>query len=296
VFSEPGGSANYADLGGSGFATVAGEDGDDYVINGEKLWATNSGGWDDRGADFQSLCCRIEGSGPDIRSQVAIIVVTRADIEANDPGSFQVLSHPQTVGHTAVNGPHIRYSNLRVPKTNLLVPPGKGADIIEMTFTASADLVAAMGVGIIRQVFDHALVWAKTERRGGHEIMLKKQSVADLLIKIKTRCEAARALTWKAACAFGKTPGLAAAELCYEAKILASESAVQCVMDGINLIGVSAYSRSHPLGDLLQDATVLPIFDGGNVGVRRRQIERIFGLSDYDPWEVTFGKSCPESK
>ena len=44
------------------------------------------------------------------------------------------------------------------------------------------------------------------------------------------------------------------------------------------------------MGDLLQDATVLPIFDGGNVGVRRRQIERIFALPSYDAWEATFGK------
>jgi len=53
----------------------------------------------------------------------------------------------------------------------------------------------------------------------------------------------------------------------------------------------SAYSRTHPLGDLLQDAMVLPIFDGGNVGVRRRQIEKIFAMPEYDPWEATFGKT-----
>ena len=160
-----------------------------------------------------------------------------------------------------------------------------------MTFTASAALVSAMGVGIMRQTFDAALTWAKTERRGGTQTMLQKQSVADLLIKIKTRCEAARALTWKAACAFGRTKY--SGELCYEAKIFGSESAVESVMDAINLVGVSAYSRDSVLGHLLQDALVLPIFDGGNVGVRRRQIEAIFGKDDYDPWESTFG---PEAK
>jgi hypothetical protein len=40
----------------------------------------------------------------------------------------------------------------------------------------------------------------------------------------------------------------------------------------------------------LQDALVLPIFDGGNVGVRRRQIEAIFGMEGYEPWESTYGK------
>ncbi|KAK5732959.1 hypothetical protein LTR17_010092 [Elasticomyces elasticus] len=293
VFSEPAGSANYAEEGGDGFGTVAVEDGEDYLISGEKIWATNSGGWDDRGADLQTLCCRIPSPGLSIREQVAIILVTRADIASNPPEAFQVLSHPQTVGHTAVNGPHIRYTNLRVPKSNLLAPPGKGADVIDLTFTASAMLVGAMGVGIMRQVFDNMLAWAKEEKRGSHEIMMKKQSVADLLIKIKTRCEATRALVWKAACAFDAAPGSpAAAELCYESKIFGSESAVDSVMDGINLVGVSAYSRTYPLGDLLQDAIVLPIFDGGNVGVRRRQIEKIFAMEGYDAWEATFGHAA----
>ncbi|KAK4542391.1 hypothetical protein LTR36_006848 [Oleoguttula mirabilis] len=296
VFSEPAGSANYADVGGSGLGTVAVQEGEEFVISGEKIWATDSGGWDDRGADFSCVCCRVKDSGPDMRSQVAIIIVTRSDIEANEASAFTVLSHPQTVGHTAVNGPHIRYKNLRVPKSNMLAPPGKGADVIDLTFTASAALVGAMGIGVMRQVFEHALAWAKTEKRGGNEVMLKKQSVSDLLIKIKIRCEAARALTWKAACAFDMKPeSAAAAELCYAAKILSSESAVESVMDGISLIGVSAYSRAHPLGDLLQDAMVLPIFDGGNVGVRRRQIESIFAMPGYDPWEATFGKASPPS-
>ncbi|KAK5039904.1 hypothetical protein LTS07_000399 [Exophiala sideris] len=289
VFSEPEGSANFAERGSSGFQTVARLEGDEYVISGEKIWATNSSGWDDRGAEVSCVVCRVPDSAPaeDVRGQTAIIVVTREDIAANDHGAYTVLSHPETIGLTAANGPHIRFKDLRVPKFNLLAPPGKGADVVEMTFTASATLVGAMGVGMMRQTFDRVLAWAKSNHRGSKEAMIHKQSVADLLIKIKTRCEAARALVWKAACCFGTTRF--GAELCYEAKILGSESAVESVKDAIYLVGVSAYSRSEPFGDLLNDAMVLPIFDGGNVGVRRRQIENIFNNDAYDPWETTFG-------
>ena len=176
---------------------------------------TISTGWDDRGAEVQCVLCRVADSAPteDVRGQTAIIIVTKEDIAANDPNAFQVIKHPETVGHTAVNGPHIRFKDLRVPKFNLLAPPGKGADVVEMTFTASACLVGAMGVGFMRQTFDRALAWAKTERRGSKDTMLQKQSVADLLIKIKTRCEATRALVWKAAHCFGRTKF--GAELCY---------------------------------------------------------------------------------
>ncbi|OAL39633.1 hypothetical protein AYO20_01030 [Fonsecaea nubica] len=289
VFSEPEGSANFAEAGAPGFQTTARVEGEQYVISGEKIWATNCSGWDDRGADVQCVVCRVIGSAPaeDVRGQTAIIIVTKQDIAANDPSAYQVLNHPQTIGHTAVNGPHMRFKDLRVPKSNLLAPPGKGADVVEMTFTASAVLVGAMGVGIMRQTFDRALAWAKAEKRGSTETMIQKQSVADLLIKIKTRCEATRALVWKAAHCFGRTRH--GAELCYEAKIFGSESAVESVMDAISLVGISAYSTEQPFGHLLNDALALPIFDGGNVGVRRRQIEKIFASEGYDAWETTFG-------
>lgn len=236
VFSEPTGSANFAEAGGPGFGTVARLEGDEYVINGEKIWATNCSGWDDRGADIQTVLVRIEDAAHDVRSQVAIVVVTRDDIARNDTNAYQVLSHPETFGHVGVQGPHIKFTNLKVPKANLLAPPGKGADLVEQTFTASAALVGAMGVGIMRQAFEYCLTWAKTERRGGKDTMLQKQSVADFLIKIKTRLEATRGLVWRACDAFGKTKF--GAELCYEAKIFGSESAVQSVTDAINVVGV----------------------------------------------------------
>jgi len=306
VFSEPGGSANFTEPGAPGFQTVAEARGDEYIINGEKvrvaipsllctlltrtkIWATNCSGWDDKGANLQCVVCRVVDSAAseDLRGQTAIMLVTREDIDRNPAGAFSVIAHPDTLGHTAVNGPHIRFKDLRVPKGNLLAPPGKGADVVEMTFTASAALVGAMGVGIMRQTFDRALDWATSNSRGSKEVMIHKQSVADLLIKIKTRCEATRALVWKAAHSFGRTRF--GAELCYEAKIFGSENAVDSVMDAINLVGVSAYSREHPFGDLLRDVVVLPIFDGGNVGVRRRQIEGIFADPSYEAWETTFG-------
>jgi nitroalkane oxidase len=162
VFSEPGGSANFAEDGAAGFQTVAKEVDDEYVISGEKvrsnrclafpanmeqIWATNSSGWDDHGADVQCVLCRVEGSAStnDVRGQTAVIVVTREDVAKNEPNAYQVLEHMSTIGHQAVNGPRVRFHNLRVPKANVLAPPGKGADLVEMTFTASAMLVGAMG-------------------------------------------------------------------------------------------------------------------------------------------------------
>lgn len=101
-----------------------------------------------------------------------------------------------------MNGPHVGYSNFRISVAYTLATPGKGAVALDMTFTASAALVGAMVVGIMRQALENALAWAQSEKRWGRDIVLQKWSVADLLIRMKTRLEAGRALTWKATQAF----------------------------------------------------------------------------------------------
>ncbi|KAE8376054.1 acyl-CoA dehydrogenase/oxidase C-terminal [Aspergillus bertholletiae] len=214
-----------------------------------------------------------------------ILLVTREDIAANAPEAYVVLSHPETIGHRAVSGPHIRFQNF-VAKEVIAVP-GAGAQVIEAAFTASAALVGAMGVALMRRCFGMTLQFAQSDTRNGSEPIINKQSVADLLIKMKMHCEAGRALTWKAAASLGRYPE--AAETAHLAKIFCSENAVQCVVDGMNVVGILSYQAQAQYGTLLNDAVCLPIFDGGNVGVRRRQVEAIFKTLGYDPLAAAFG-------
>jgi alkylation response protein AidB-like acyl-CoA dehydrogenase len=214
-----------------------------------------------------------------------ILLITRKDVANNSPDAYKVVSHPETIGHRAVSGPHIRFQNF-VAKT-VIAAPGAGADIIEAAFTASAALVGAMAVAIMRRCFEMTLEFAKSDTRNGSEPIINKQSVADLLIKMKTRCEASRALTWKACASLEKWSE--AAETAYLAKVFCSDNAVQCVVEGMNAVGIQAYQARSQFGVLLNDAMCLPLFDGGNVGVRRRQIEGLFKSVEYSPWASTFG-------
>ncbi|KAH6712104.1 acyl-CoA dehydrogenase/oxidase C-terminal [Leptodontidium sp. MPI-SDFR-AT-0119] len=268
---------------------------DSELISFLQMWATNCAGWDDRGADLQCVTCRLDsahnlaGSTDEAKSKIMVLIVTRADIEGNPKTAYEVLDHPGTIGHVAVSGPHIRFSNLRVPAKNVLAPPGHGAEIIEVAFIASAALVGAMSVGLMRRCFESALDFAKRDHRNGTAPIITLQSVVDLLLNIKIRCEASRALTWKACSALEANP--AAAELACETKIFCSENAVQSVVEAMNAVGVVSYGDSQPFGIMMNDALCLPLFDGGNVGVRRRQIEALFSTEDYDPWASTFGKT-----
>ncbi|KAK2764597.1 hypothetical protein FQN54_009292 [Arachnomyces sp. PD_36] len=296
VFSEPGGVANYLERGAPGLNTTAQQEGDEWIINGEKVWCTNSGGWDFRGADLQCVVCRTTTpASSEPADGVMIILVTRADIERNDPQAFSVLRHVSTAGFTACSGPHIKYSNLRVPTGNVLCLPGSGASVISTTFDLSAVLVGAISVGIMRATFDAALAFAKQDDRRGAVPLLSRQSVADLLINMKMQTEACRSLTWKAAHSMENGPGdyNPRRELALTAKIYCSDAAVKACTEAINAVGITAYNTDNPFAEFLNNAMVLPIFDGGNIGIRRRHMQELMLSDDYDAWASTYGPSTP---
>ncbi|GFG20446.1 nitroalkane oxidase [Aspergillus udagawae] len=312
VFSEPAGVANWLEPGAPGLQTTARREGDEWVLNGEKIWATNSAGWDFRGADLSCVVCRCvdedvvaQASCP--QDLIMILLVTRENIHRNGPDSFQVIKHVETAGHTATSGPHIKvgcgflssrlrmtlkrkYTNLRIPVENVLCAPGAGAPIVLHSFEISAMLVGAMGVGVQRAVFDAALAFSH-DSRGGTIPIAQRQSVADLLINIKMRTETSRYLTWKAAHCLTSGPGehTQRREHALLAKVHCSDAAVQSCLDAINAVGVSAYNLETPFASLLATALVLPIFDGGNVGIRRRALQDLFLEEGYQPWGTTFG-------
>lgn len=307
VFSEPGGVANWLEPGAPGLNTTARRDGDggDWILNGDKMWATNSAGWDGRGADLACVVCRDADAdaAADPRDAVLILLVTRADLARSGPDALTVVRDVATAGHTAVSGPHIRYTNVRVPVTQVLCGPGgsggpdgnknAAADVVTAAFDASAVLVGAMGVGLMRAAFDAALAFARADARRGAVPLLARAPVADLLSGVKMAAEACRALTWKAAVVMERGPGDYAArrELALAAKVYCSEAAVKAVLDAINAVGITAYDTSQPFAELLNSAMVLPIFDGGNVGIRRRHMQELMLSPAYDAWAATYGPS-----
>lgn len=250
AFSEPGGSVNFLEKGGPGLNTTArlvGDDNQYWELNGEKIWAGNSAGWDFKGGDLACVVCRDvtdpqRYASPDSNPEdsIMILLVRREDIDASPPGAFQTLRHVNTVGFTSVSGPHIKYTDVRIPTSQLLCPPGEGARLAMATFDSSAVLVAAMSVGIMRAAFDAALAFAKSDDRRGAVPLLERQAFADLLSAVKMQTEACRALTWKAAYVLENGPGDydARRELAIAAKVYCSEAAVKAVTDAVKAVGM----------------------------------------------------------
>jgi butyryl-CoA dehydrogenase len=277
-FSEPGGSANFdAPAPAEGIRTTARLSGDEWVINGAKRWISNGSGWDGGGADLLTIVCRTS-TDPETPPDRALSVIS----VPRPASGFVYDGGIDTLGHRGHLAPAFRFDNVRVPRTNLLGQIGAGKALVEGSFTGTAALVGVFSVAMMRNAFDYALRFARTERRGGIGPIIGHQAVGYALADAKTRIEAARYLSWKA-CHALDTASAHAPELAVEAKIFGSETAVSVIIDLMKVVGVESYDRDKPLARVIQDALVLPIFDGGNLGVRRRQLHNILQQPDYDP-------------
>ena len=273
--SEPGGSANAAaPAPGEGVRTTARRDAGNWVINGRKKWVSSATGWDRRGADLLCVVCRTDAGVPPEQG-VSIIAV-------EGPASGIVFERAiDAIGHRAHLVPQFGLKDVVAPAGNLLGAEGGGLMLAGAAFTGTAALVCIFGVALMRAAFDAALDFARSEKRGGVHPIIEHQAVGYALADAKTTIEAARYLSWRACHALDmQAPG--ADELAIEAKIFGSEAAVRVITDLMRVVGIDSYDHAAPFGRLLQDALALPIFDGGNMGIRRRQLHAMLMRPDYD--------------
>jgi len=85
-------------------------------------------------------------------------------------------------------------------------------------------------------------------------------------------------------------------EIAIMTKVYCSEPAVQVVYDAMRVMGVESYVKDHPLERHLRDALVFPLYDGGNMGVRRRQLHGILSAPGYDSMIIAEDREFPFTK
>tara|TARA_R110000850_G_scaffold67188_4_gene149622 strand:- start:6103 stop:7353 length:1251 start_codon:yes stop_codon:yes gene_type:complete len=283
AFTEVTGGANFDSPDpAAGVQTSATLDGDEWVINGQKHYTTNGCGWDGKGAQLLTVVCRTDLSKPASES-LAVIVVP------GQTAGVEMAGYLDTAGHRAVVSPRIHFNNVRVPASNILGKPGDGAAICQHAFSWTAALIGAACTGVMRHAFDIAFEFAKRDKRSGTVPVIEHQNVGYMLADLKMRIEAARYLTWKA-CHQLDYSERRSDELAIMTKIYASELCVQVVYDAMRLVGVDSYTDLSPLSGLIQDALCFPLYDGGNMGVRRRQLHQRFMRAGYDPMASAEGR------
>jgi alkylation response protein AidB-like acyl-CoA dehydrogenase len=273
--SEPGGSANFdAAQPGEGTRTTARLEEGDWVIQGRKQWVSCATGWDGRGADMLTVVCRPSAPGEPtgltvigVEGPVAGISLERAS---------------ESMGFRGHLTPRFRLDNVKAPASAAIGQIGQGRDIVAGSFVATAALVGVFATAVMRAAFDFAYRFAAKETRGGSHPILGHQAVGFALADAKGKLEAARSLSWRACwAADAGIPG--AVELALHSKVFCSELAVGVIVDLMRVVGIDSYDHELPLAGLLQDAMAFPLFDGGNNGVRRRQLHTVLSGPEYDP-------------
>lgn len=287
AFSDVGGAANFdCPEPGAGMQTFAHRDGDAWVINGHKQYTTNGSGWDGKGASLFSVVCRADESGNrEVAPQDSLAVIM---VPGSTPG-IEITGHHDMPGHRAVDSPIIEFRDVRVPLANMLGKPGDGVELKYKTFSWTAGIIGAACVGVMKAAFDFAYAFSKNEKRGGAMPVIGHQNAGYMLVDMKTRIEACRYMAWKACYELDQTGGMSE-ELPTMVKIFASETCVQVVYDAMRLVGVDSYTDNTPLAGLMQDALCFPIYDGGNMGIRRRRLHAMMMRDGYDPMAAMLGR------
>lgn len=230
----------------AGIRTTIKEDGDDFVINGEKMWITNAGH-----ADLFVVYGTLD---PELKHKG----ITAAIVPAGTPG-IVVGKKEDKMGHRSSDTRGVRFDNVRIPKENILGKPGEAWSIAMKTLDHSRPLVASSAVGGAQRAMDLSVEYAKERKQFGVAIA-KHQAVGFMIAEMAMKVEAARLLTFKAASQLDN--GVRNTEVASYAKAFASDSCMQIATDAVQIYGGYGYSKEYPVEKLMRDAKLLQIYEG----------------------------------
>ena len=239
VLTEPDAGSDAANQ-----STEAVETGDQFVINGEKIFIMHGDV-----AELAVLFCKVK----DKPKMSAIIV------ETNQPGwDARTLKHKMGMRAATTGG--IRLKDVKAPVTNLLGEYGKGFRYAMMTLDSARVGVAAQGVGMAQRALDESVAYAKKRMAFGQPIA-KLQAIQWMIADMSTQLQAARALTYKAVQMqdSGQKFSLEAAQ----AKLFATETARFCCDRAMQIHGGYGYiGEFSPIEKMYRDQRVLEIYEG----------------------------------
>jgi short/branched chain acyl-CoA dehydrogenase len=257
--TEPGGGSDA----GATKTTATLEDGQ-WVINGSKAFITNSG------TPISALVTITAVTGPmeDRRKEISAIIVPHGT-----PG-FEVGKSYRKVGWHASDTHELSFNDCRVPEENLLGERGKGFANFLRTLDDGRIAVAALGVGLAQGCLDESVKYA-TEREAFHQPIGAFQGIQFKLADMRVRVETARLATYHAA--WLKDQGRPYKTESALAKLYASEIAVTCAREAVQIHGGYGYIEEFPVARYYRDSKILEIGEGTSE-IMRRIIARDLGL------------------
>ena len=246
-----------------GIRTKAVRDGDDYVIDGNKMWITNS----------------LEGN------VLAVLVKTDPNADPAHKGMSLLLTEKSAgyegrkldkLGYRGIDTGELQFDGVRVPAENLIGgEEGRGLQQILAGLELGRINVAARGVGLARACLDESLAYAQNRKTFGKPIC-QHQAIQIKLADMATRVEASQALVERAAAAYdtGQRCDMEAGM----AKLFATEAALENSLEAMRIHGAYGYSKEFNIERYYRDAPLLAIGEGTNelqrIIIARQLVER----------------------
>ena len=239
--TEPGAGSDVA-----GIRTSAKRVGDDYVINGEKMWITNASV-----ANWYFLLAYTDPSAKH-RGMSGFIVPRET------PG-VTVGKKEKNLGQRASDTRGITFEDVKIPAKYLLGKEGDGFKIAMSAFDHTRPTVSSGAVGLARRAMDEAIKYA-TERSTFGQPIARYQAVSFMIADMAKDVEAARLLVWQAAWAIDS--GRRNTKLASFAKAFAADVAMRVATDAVQVFGGYGYSQEYPVEKLMRDAKIYQIYEG----------------------------------
>jgi alkylation response protein AidB-like acyl-CoA dehydrogenase len=245
--------------------TRAKRDGDDYILNGNKIYISG-------GTVADTLTVFARTGGPGARGISAFVV------DAHSPG-IRIDRTDDKMGVRGVPTAHFSFQDVRVPAENLIgLEEGQGFNHAMLTLNSMRPTVGARGVGLAEGAASYALEWAR-ERKAFGNAVIDFEAIQFMFADMAIQIEAARNLVYKAAWMVdqGKYTREYAHHLSI-AKAYATEMANKVAFDALQVLGAQGYMKDHPLERHYRDARQLVIVEGSSqvqrVVISRSMIDR----------------------
>lgn len=229
--------------------TTARKDGNEWVINGTKIFITNAGPY----AGFYCVLCQTDPNAQPGHRGMSLILV-----EADNPGvSYQSVG--TKMGIRMMHTSEVVFKDVRVPLDNIIGQENRGFYQVLEFFDESRILVAAQALGTGQGAYDRAYTYVKSREQFGKKIaqfQVTQHKIADMATKL----EVARLLVYKAAWNFdnkGIDPKLTSM-----AKMFAARTAVEVCDEAIQLFGGYGYMLEYEVERFARDAKITELYEG----------------------------------
>jgi alkylation response protein AidB-like acyl-CoA dehydrogenase len=228
--------------------TTALKDGDEWVINGSKIFITNG-----EIAGYYCVLCQTDPETQPTYRGISLILVEadRNGVSATDVG--------EKMGIRMMSTAEVNFKDVRVPVSNLIGKEGKGFYHVLEFFDESRILIAAQALGTAQGAFDRALAYVKQREQFGKKIaqfQVTQHKLADMATKI----ELSRLITYKAAWNYDQ--GRIDPKLTSMAKMYAARTAVEVADEAIQLLGGYGYMADYEVERFYRDAKITEIYEG----------------------------------